>query len=152
VSIRSHALPLSLSLCCLTVCFVFLFRVLQMKDQAGKACKVCERPFTVYRWKPGPKGHTRALTHTLDMRAQVGEERRRAWRCEEEEHRTDALSLPSCCLFDAHSALQKDRVVSHLVRESWRDEVESASMSDRERAYACCTSRMHRHSLFAFCC
>lgn len=25
------------------------------KEQGGRACKICERPFTVYRWKPGPK-------------------------------------------------------------------------------------------------
>lgn len=25
------------------------------KQPYGKACKICDRPFTVYRWKPGPK-------------------------------------------------------------------------------------------------
>jgi hypothetical protein len=25
------------------------------KQPFGKACKICDRPFTVYRWKPGPK-------------------------------------------------------------------------------------------------
>ncbi|XP_951830.1 uncharacterized protein TA15655 [Theileria annulata] len=26
-----------------------------MKQNMGKECKVCERPFTIFRWKPGPK-------------------------------------------------------------------------------------------------
>lgn len=25
------------------------------KEAYGKACKICDRPFTVYRWRPGPK-------------------------------------------------------------------------------------------------
>jgi hypothetical protein len=36
------------------------------KQPFGKACKICDRPFTVYRWKPGPKvpmscSHCRAI-------------------------------------------------------------------------------------------
>lgn len=32
----------------------------------GKACKICERPFTVYRWKPGPQARYKKteLCHT----------------------------------------------------------------------------------------
>ena len=25
------------------------------RDRKGSACKICERPFDVYRWRPGPK-------------------------------------------------------------------------------------------------
>ncbi len=25
------------------------------KESAGGACKTCDRPFTIFRWKPGPK-------------------------------------------------------------------------------------------------
>jgi len=39
---------------------------LQTKEQHGKACKICERPFTIYRWKPGPKARYKKteLCHT----------------------------------------------------------------------------------------
>jgi len=36
------------------------------KQPYGKACKICDRPFTVYRWKPGPKARYKKteLCHT----------------------------------------------------------------------------------------
>lgn len=36
------------------------------KEHGGKACKICERPFTVYRWQPGPKARRKKteLCHT----------------------------------------------------------------------------------------
>mmetsp|Transcript_7412 Transcript_7412/g.8377 ORF Transcript_7412/g.8377 Transcript_7412/m.8377 type:complete len:343 (+) Transcript_7412:106-1134(+) len=36
------------------------------KEKHGKSCKICERPFTVYRWKPGPRGRYKKteLCHT----------------------------------------------------------------------------------------
>lgn len=36
------------------------------KQPFGKACKICDRPFTVYRWKPGPKARYKKteLCHT----------------------------------------------------------------------------------------
>jgi len=36
------------------------------KQPFGKSCKICDRPFTVYRWKPGPKARYKKteLCHT----------------------------------------------------------------------------------------
>jgi len=36
------------------------------REPHGKACKICERPFTVYRWQPGPKARFKKteLCHT----------------------------------------------------------------------------------------
>jgi len=25
------------------------------REMYGKACKICDRPFAIYRWRPGPK-------------------------------------------------------------------------------------------------
>lgn len=29
--------------------------VRMLKDTVGQPCKICSRPYTVFRWKPGPK-------------------------------------------------------------------------------------------------
>ena len=44
--------------------------VRMMQDPAGGACKICERPFTVYRWKPGPKARQKK-TELCQMCARV---------------------------------------------------------------------------------
>ena len=36
--------------------FYFIYHfcfLVQMKDKFGKECKICERPFTTFRWQPG---------------------------------------------------------------------------------------------------
>ncbi len=44
--------------------------VRMQQDPAGGACKICERPFTVYRWKPGPKARQKK-TELCQMCARV---------------------------------------------------------------------------------
>lgn len=31
------------------------------REPFGGACKVCERPFTIFRWKPGPKARFKVV-------------------------------------------------------------------------------------------
>lgn len=40
------------------------------QEPAGGSCKICERPFTIYRWKPGPQARYKK-TEVCQMCARV---------------------------------------------------------------------------------
>ena len=41
-----------------------------MKEPADKACKICERPYTTFRWRPGPRARFKS-TQVCQMCSKV---------------------------------------------------------------------------------